>query len=198
MVRNVASEKECVLIILSDCDGVLLDWEFGFDQWMQRQGFKKVRSDVYNICLRYDIDNVLSKKLVRQFNESAACGFLPPLRDAVKYVRKLYEEHGVRIRVITSLSLDPAAVRLREQNLNRAFGEAIESVICLECGADKDEALAPYKDSEMFWVEDKPENAKVGAELGLRAILMEHEHNADYIDRDIHVVANWKEIYKYF
>ena len=186
------------MLILSDCDGVLLDWEFGFNQWMELKGFFKVRSDVYDINLRYDIDKAASKALIRQFNESAACGFLHPLRDAVKYVRKLYEEYGVRIRVITSLSSDPYAIKLREENLKRVFGEAIESVICLECGADKDKALAPYKDSEMIWVEDKPQNAKLGADLGLRAIMMKHEHNADYIDPDVDVVSNWKEIYKYF
>jgi len=185
------------VLILSDADGVLLDWEFGFDQWMQRRGMKRVRADVYDVCLRYGIAKPLAKALIRQFNESAACGFLPPLRDAVKYVRKLYEEKGVRIRVITSLSRDPAAVKLREENLKRIFGEAIEQVICLDCGADKDEALAPYKDSGLIWCEDKPENAEAGAKLGLRALLMEHEHNADYIEDDVQVVANWKEIYKY-
>ena len=182
------------MLILSDCDGVLLDWEFGFDQWMQRKGFKRVRSDAYGIDIRYGIEKVVSKQLVREFNESAACGFLPPLRDAVKYVRKLYEEHGVQIRVITSLSLDPAAARLREQNLKRYFGEAIESVVCLECGADKDEALAPYKGSEIYFIEDKPENVDLCDSLGLKGILVEHEHNHDYKCKAV-LVKYWKDIY---
>lgn len=185
------------MIILSDCDGVLLDWEFGFNQWMERQGFKKVSSFDYGIDKRYDIPKPLSKQLVKQFNESAACGFLPPLRDAVKYVRKLYEEKGVQIRVITSLSLEPAAVKLREENLKRVFGEAIESVICLDTGADKDEALAPYKNSGMIWVEDKPANAELGADLGLDAFLIQHAYNTDYDSDNVAIVGSWVEIYKY-
>jgi len=190
------------MLVLSDCDGVLLDWAFGFDQWMAGKGFKLVRKGVYDIHLRYGLTKIEAKILIRQFNESAACGFLPPLRDAVKYVRKLYEEHGVQIRVITSLSRDPAAARLREENLKRYFGEAIESVICLDCGADKDEALAPYKNSGMLWIEDKPENAEVGQRLGLNGVLMQHEHNKDYEAPigclGIDMVESWKDIYKYF
>lgn len=185
------------MIILSDCDGVLLDWEFGFNQWMERRGFSRTSKYDYGIDKQYDIDRPLSKSLVKQFNESAACGFLPPLRDAVKYVRKLYEEKGVQIRVITSLSLDPAAVKLREANLKRVFGEAIESVICLDTGADKNEALEPYANSGMFWIEDKPANAELGVSLGLAAFLMQHTHNTDYDSDDICVVSSWKEIYKY-
>jgi hypothetical protein len=184
-------------LILSDCDGVLLDWQFGFNVWMERQGYKKVSSVDYGIDKCYNIPKSLSKQLIKQFNESAACGYLPPLRDAAEWVRKLYEEKGVRIRVITSLSLEPYAVKLREENLKRIFGEAIESVICLDTGADKDEALAPYANSGMFWIEDKPANAELGAQLGLAAFLMQHTHNTDYDSDDVCVISTWKEIYKY-
>jgi uncharacterized HAD superfamily protein len=66
----------------------------------------------------------------------------------------------------------------------------------LECGADKDEALIPYKDSDCFWVEDKPTNAVVGHEMGLRSILIEHDFNRDFKSDDVQKVANWKEIYE--
>ena len=38
---------------------------------------------------------------------------------------------------------------------------AFEKFIYLDTGEDKDKALALYKDSEMFWIEDKPANAEV-------------------------------------
>ena len=180
-------------LILTDCDGVLLNWEFAFECWMETHGYKVVDTSAYNIGQRYGIDN--SKKLVRQFNESAAIGFLPPHRDAMHYVKKLHEEHGYVFRVITSLSLDPYAKKLREKNLIKLFGSAMESVICLDTGADKDEALEPYRGSGLYWIEDKIENAVVGSNLGLNSILMEHEHNMHYIDNLIPLVRNWKEIY---
>ena len=38
-------------IILTDCDGVVLDWEEGFSVWMEHHGHKKVDGYqfVYNI-----------------------------------------------------------------------------------------------------------------------------------------------------
>jgi hypothetical protein len=130
------------------------------------------------------------------FNESAAIGFLPPLRDAMYYVKRLHEEHGYVFHCITSLSLDPNAKKLREMNLNKLFGDtAFERVVCLDTGADKDHALAPYQNTGCYWIEDKPENAEVGHNLGLRSILMEHGHNMYHYHEDIPIVKNWKEVY---
>jgi hypothetical protein len=64
----------------------------------------------------------------------------------------------------------------------------------LETGADKDEALEPYRDSNCWWVEDKPENADVGMSMGLRSILMEHGHNMNH-PCNYPVVKNWREAY---
>ena len=68
-------------------------------------------------------------------------------------------------------------------------------MICLECGGDKDEALEQYRDSSCAWIEDKSENADLGIELGLNSMLIEHEHNKDYVGNAVQV-KNWKEIYE--
>lgn len=184
-------------LILVDCDGVILDWVYTFDRWMKRNGYVKIRDDVYDLAEAYVIPKAESKKLVKAFNESANIGYLPPLRDAVKYIKKLHEEHGFVFHCITSLSLDPYAAKEREYNIKRVFGEtAFEKIICLDTGADKDEALAEYKDTGCLWVEDKVENAECGHNLGLNAVLMEHDHNCDYYHGDIPLVKNWKEIYE--
>jgi hypothetical protein len=80
-------------------------------------------------------------------------------------------------------------------NLRKIFGNAIESVICLDTGADKDEALAPYKDSGLFWIEDKYANFKTGLNLGLKSILVEHGHNMNEDTTGGFKVKSWKEIY---
>ena len=81
-------------------------------------------------------------------------------------------------------------------NLEKLFGDTVfEEIICLGTGADKDEALAPYRNSECYWVEDKIQNAEVGYNLGLKSILMSHGHNMDY-SGSIPVVKNWAEIYE--
>lgn len=186
-------------VILVDADGVLLNWEYAFSIWMATHGFSKVPGSEfeYDIGKRYNIEHEQGCKLIKIFNESAAIGFLPPLRDAMYWVKRLHEEHGYVFHCITSLSLDPSAGKLREMNLNKLFGDtAFEKVVCLATGADKDAALEPYKGSGCYWVEDKPENAEIGHQLGLRSILMEHGHNMYHYHSEIPVVKNWRQIYE--
>jgi FMN phosphatase YigB (HAD superfamily) len=184
-------------LILVDADGVLLNWEFAFNCWMNERGHYKVpgMEFKYNIHTRYGIDGDVAVRMIKTFNESAAIGFLPPLRDAIHYVRKLHEEHGYVFHCITSVSIDRNAQKLRKMNLEKLFGETVfEEIVCLDTGADKDEALLPYKDSECYWIEDKIKNAEVGKRLGLRPILVEHGHNMDYFG-DIPLAKDWKQIY---
>jgi hypothetical protein len=175
-----------------------LDWEYSFDVYLRTHGFNKVEGGnlKYNVGKRYGIDADQGKKLIKIFNESAHIGFLPPLRDAMYYVKRLHEEHGFVFHAITSLSLNPDAQELRKMNLRKLFGEtAFEKFVILDTGADKDQALEPYKDSGLWWIEDKIDNCEVGNNLGLRSLLMEHGHNMDYENPAIPRVRNWKEIY---
>jgi len=110
-------------VILTDCDGVILDWLYAFDQWMARHGYTVVEEGQYQMELKYGLERAEAKRLVRMFNESAAIRKLPPLRDAIKYVRKLHEEHGYIFHAITSLSKDQYACHLRTKNLRELFGD---------------------------------------------------------------------------
>jgi len=186
-------------VILVDADGVLLNWEYAFNIWMEQHGFTRIPGSEYNYSIseRYGISVSQGHKLIKMFNESAAIGFLPPLRDAIHYVEKLHKEHGYVFHCITSLSTDPNAQRLREMNLAKLFGDTVfQRVVCLATGADKDEALYPYRDTGCYWIEDKPENAVVGANLGLNALLMEHGHNMHHYHDHVPLVKNWEEVYR--
>jgi len=186
-------------LILVDSDGVLLDWEYAFNIWMQEHGFEEVPGSKlsYEMSERYGIPKDQVRRLIRLFNESAAIGFLPALRDAMYYVKRLHEEHGYRFHCITSLSTDPNAVRLREMNLAKLFGKtAFERVLCLPTGADKNEALEEYRDTGCWWIEDKPVNAEAGHAVGLRSLVIEHGHNMHYYHEHITLVKNWRDVYR--
>lgn len=187
-------------IILTDVDGVLLNWEYAFKCWMEQYGYElKEDNRNYDVSDRYGISYEKGKELVWTFNQSAAIGFLPPLRDAMYYVDLLHRKHGYVFHAITSLSTDKHAAKLREENLAKLFGPTVfEKVLCIGTGADKDAALAPYAGSGLLWVEDKIENAELGDRLGLHAVLMEHGHNMHYDNDDILVYKNWKEIYEMY
>ena len=73
-------------VILTDCDGVLMNWEQAFNDWMIGNGHS-IHPDYatsYNMAKRYNIDEDTKSNLVKYFNESSRIGFLPPLRDSIK------------------------------------------------------------------------------------------------------------------
>ena len=164
---KVAKQK----VILTDCDGVLLDWEEGFSVWMEHHGHELVEGyPMYEMNERYGITKDQARKLIKTFNESAAIGFLPPLRDSQYYVKMLAEKHQFKFIVLTSLSLDPYAKELRIRNLNKIFGDCFIDVICLDTGADKNIAFFELatKYPGNFWIEDKPENVMAGVDAGFQ------------------------------
>lgn len=184
-------------IILVDCDGVLLDWEWAFGIWMQERGYvqRPNAKDYYTIHDQFEnLTWTEAKKFTKLFNESAAIGFLPPLRDSVYWVRRLNEELGYRFICITSLSTDINAQKLRRMNLEKYYGDVFDDIVCLPTGSDKHEALDKFVGTEYFWVEDKPENADVGFERGLRSILIEHGHNMKH-QCPYPIAKNWREIF---
>jgi uncharacterized HAD superfamily protein len=188
--------------ILTDCDGVLLDWAYSFEKWMKFHFDMSIVDDTeYDIAKRYQSDDPNLQKdnkfyAPRIFCNSSRIASLKPLRDSVKYVKKIYEEHGVTFDVVTSLSLDPETQKLRKHNLRSVYGDAIDRIECLDTGEDKDNALEEWRDSGLLWVEDKPENAVLGAEMGLQSILIDHPYNKDFNHPDVTRVKNWKEVYE--
>jgi FMN phosphatase YigB (HAD superfamily) len=182
-------------VILTDVDGVLLDWEYAFGQWMHRHGYPVRTTGDYRMNIKYGLDRPDATKLIRMFNESAWIRKLPPLRDAIKYVKKLHTDHGYVFHAITSLSDDQYAQHLRTKNLREMFGDTVfEKYLYLDTGANKDHVLELYKDTGCWWIEDKPQNADSGVAVGLNSVLMLHDHNADY-NGQATTVNTWQEIY---
>lgn len=187
--------------ILTDCDGVLLNWRDAFDSWMMRrhQMFAQGDVTVYDQQFRYDIDRDDMKRYIRDFNHSANIGYLAPLYDSVKYVEKLYKEHGYQFIAVTSLSNCPYAQELRTKNLKNIFGKNVfKEYHYLDTGADKDEILselAGYYEGA-YWLEDKTANAIVGKEHGFRSLLVKHIHHKYEDTKGIPVCGQWKDIYE--
>lgn len=183
-------------IILTDCDGVLLNWDGPFDEWLvQRRGFKAPAQRNGRVLSSYNLSHDEIDELVYAFNETANVGFLPPFRDSVQYVKKLHSEHGFVFRVITNIGTNQYSKTLRDKNLRQVFGNSIDTVTCLPIRSDKRVALEPYKDTDLVWVEDNVKNATLGLRLGLRSVLMDHGKHAG-LSPMIPVVKSWKVIHE--
>jgi hypothetical protein len=167
---------------------------------MEQHGHSPVEKGnrYYSLADRYDLDPRQVPQLVKQFNESAAMGFLPALRDAVYYVKRLHEEHGYEFHCITSMSRDPNAVKLREMNIKKLFGDtAFSKIICLDTQAPKYDVLKQYSDTGLYWIEDNYKNCVAGLEFGLKPVLMEHGFNMrEDIPQGVTKVTSWREIYE--
>ena len=95
-------------IIVCDVDGVLLNWEDAFQVWMEHQGFERIKGHqfIYNAAEQFGLTKTEGKKWVRLFNQSAAIGFLPPLRDAqevIKLLNKNFQISGRKMKNVRSI-----------------------------------------------------------------------------------------------
>jgi FMN phosphatase YigB (HAD superfamily) len=190
-------------VILSDVDGCLLNWEDAFETWMLlHKGIHRIsytEFDHYGVSIAksFNVTPQEADVLIGEFNTSDHIAHLAPLRDAVKYVRKLYEEHGYVFHVITSFGTDKRAIQLRQDNLDMVFGKGVvQRLVALDHNISKEEALSHYSDKGMVFIEDRKSNADLAIELGIEGILIEHAYNVDYTG-DATRVYDWKEIYNY-
>lgn len=184
-------------VILTDADGVFLLWEHGFHMWMLENGYPHVTAGSYNIEETYGIDKDLAEHLARSFNESAALKRLPPLKDAIKYIRKLHEEHGYVFHCFTAIPNTRDMFNARLENIENLFGKTpFERLVLTDNSAGKKKYLEQYRDSGCYWIEDLVKNAEVGHALGLNCILMDRHYNRGYENPEIKRVKNWKEIYQ--
>ena len=180
-------------VILTDCDGVLLDWEYHFYKWvLETEGLHQLTGE-YSVAKALNIPLKTGAKLIQTFNKSEMIRSLSPLRDSVKYVRKLHEEHGYIFHVITSQTDDPTAQEWRKENLRNVFGDVFDGFTILKTGQNKDKVLAKWEGTECYWIEDKVSNIKMGNDAGLEGILIAHNWNMDCFDET--KVKTWKEIY---
>lgn len=182
-----------MLPILTDVDGVLLEWEPAFTKWMNSKGYEVKKEGVYKQSTRFGIEQALSDSLTNRFNESAWMGYLKPIPGAVKWLER-FEDEGYTFECLTSQSEDIYAGYLRKYNLEMLFGKVITECTCIATGSDKDEHLKNWAPGH-WWIEDKPQNAIAGLEAGHKPILITHPYNKDFEHEGIERADTWEDIF---
>lgn len=185
-------------VIVTDYDGVCAYWEHGFHMWMLDKGYKEHNKGFYDIEDKYNISKERADVLIKAFNESAALKRLPPIKDAIKYIRKLHEDHGYVFHCISAIPNTRDMYDARMENIHNLFGKtAFERLILCGSSKNKKGLLKEYEGTDCFWIEDVSENLEYGVEYGMRGLLMDQHYNQDYkVDPPrSHRVFSWKEIY---
>lgn len=183
-------------ILLTDVDGVLLDWEVKFEKFVLALGynFKPNHEFMYSISDQIGVSKEQGTELIAKFNRSSDFESIPPYRDSVEGIARLKAE-GWRFVAITTAGLSPWTYGLRRDNLDHVFGkDTIDELYILELHGDKGEVLKNYQDSGFYWVEDKPSNAELGYKYGLKPLLMDNLHNRAYVGK-VPRIHSWEEIY---
>ena len=185
-------------IILTDVDGVLLEWEFHFTKWMVSRGYKLKENfkSEYDMQKRFEDNTVDIKAKIREFNRSAWMGTQPPMPDSQTWVKLLHAE-GWTFIPITSQTSDIPAQELRKRRLEELFGKNVfQNYFIFDTGSGKDSALTEFHGTGLWWVEDKWTNALAGLKFGLKPLFINHAYNQEYSHPDITRVNNWQEIHK--
>jgi len=196
-------------IILTDVDGVLLEWEHHFTKWMLQKTLFDDRGsryhphrllpdkqDTYWMEERFGLTKNEIRIQIREFNRSAWMGTQRPMLGSQTWVKLLAAE-GWTFIPITSQTSDKPAQELRKRRLGELFGEHVfTNYHILGTGADKDSALAEFHNTGLYWVEDRPANAVAGLKYGLKPILIDHPYNKDLNHDGIIRVNNWQDIHK--
>lgn len=188
-------------VILTDCDGVLLDWDHGFKKFMTEEFCMAQAPNTdqhYRLALRYpEMDDAGMNNLVKTMNTSKRVGSLEPIDGAVDAVIRLKND-GYRFVVITALSDHPKARKYRASNLDAVFGTGVfdhNEMICINPCISKQEALSFWQGSGHYWLEDHFSNAEIGYELGLKSLLFDQPYNRAYQTSLFPRVNGWDEAY---
>ena len=193
-------------ILLTDIDGVVLDWVKHFEAYLDRYypDNKLANPKEFDLNLRYtDLkpmsesmgeENDFMRDVVKNFNTTAWIGYLEPFRDA-KDVLPKFKDAGYKIIACTSMGTDPYSKALRKMNLEQHFPGVFDQIDIIPFAEPKGNWLKYYRDSGAYWIEDKWSNALAGADVGLNTLIMKHEYNAYMKDNRIRHVDNWQQIY---
>lgn len=163
--------------VLLDCDGVLLDWESAFREWVTAKLRRPIAAHPSDWCLSkwLGVTKDEASALVEEFNHGEHFGSLWPVSGAVWAVGGLAEA-GFELHVITSCAAKSEVAAQRRQNLAIHFGDVFASVTCLDLGQSKAKALIEHEPGAT-WIEDNFTHALTGHALGHRTFVLRYPHN---------------------
>lgn len=194
-----------MLKIITDVDGVLLDWFPAFENWIIEVKDIKPLHDTtpstYKLTDKYPLTSKEIVDYIAEFNTSSAFGELKAIDGAVEYLGMLLQDNSKDISWLSSGSVEgheEECFDMRSKNLRNCFGKDIPGTL-LVMRASKEEYLKKYKEEfneDLIFIEDSLEHAEVAIKLGIKTILLGYSYNGtNKSSKLLYKAKNWKEVY---
>lgn len=189
--------------LLTDCDGVLLNWLSGIPAFLAEQGMDsshlKARLDgnqfvpIEELFMSENLEDALAQ--MSAYQKSEHLKKLPVMEPGSELsISKLSEEYD--IIVVTSFSEDKAAHKNREDNLRLRYGDAIKDLVCLPFSANKTDALRDLasKTDARIWLDDQIKHVHHGIDAGLKSYQYTHGMTCGRNTGEVPELDSWKKV----
>jgi 5'(3')-deoxyribonucleotidase len=176
-------------ILLTDVDGVLLNWIDGFEQFLTtHHGYLQHQrvQDFVSLQQRLGVDQATVDSLVEQFHFDISFETLESLPGAATTVKVLAKWFD--LVAITACGTDPRIQEARARNLEHEFGSVFKRVLCTDTFEGKAEYLTQFEPT--WWIEDHINNAELGTKFGHKGLLIDAPYNQGDLPPGVSRVQN--------
>lgn len=179
-------------VLLTDVDGVILDWVKTFGEYAVSRGFtlRMEHPKTWEMTEWFGATTEQIRELISDMNSSAIFESIPAFPDAQKVLPILAEKYD--LVAITSCSSDALTVERRIKNLE-LIDVKFKDVHCLDFNVSKKDLLSAYPTT--LWVEDRFEGAESGVETGHKSFLINRSYNLNQFHQKIVKVDSWHQIH---
>ncbi|MFA5489882.1 MAG: hypothetical protein WC284_11785 [Candidimonas sp.] len=168
--------------LLTDVDGVLLDWVGGFERYARELYDTNHSMGEKTVSEWLRCTETEEHHIVTNFHQHEKFSQLDAYDDAVDILKSLHY-HGWTIIAITACGDDPQTKQLRQSNLQKHFGDIFDDLICTPVHGSKDEALKKFSPS--YWVDDMHHHVISGRK---------HGHHSFHMNRNGSDIIDWYDI----
>ena len=191
--------------LLTDCDGVLLDWLSGIPEFLASQGLDSDHLmdglmgnqfiPIEKIFMSETVEQALSR--MNDYHRSDCMKKLPIMEPGAEAsLKRLSDEY--EIIVVTSFSEDKAAQKNREENLQLRYGNSISDLICLPFSANKTDVLRDLAKSRdvSLWVDDQIKHVYHGINAGINSYQYTYNMSCGRNTGEVRELDSWRKIEK--
>lgn len=195
LIKNI-EEKEKEVILLSDIDGVTIDWLEGFIKYCESIGHKALHNEP-KVFAMTDIFPDLEKPWVHimDYQHSPYYDEIKAYPEVVEVYNKLHDM-GVKIIFVTSCGTTEHIKEARNKVMEKEFNGKYEHIEYLDFGASKTEILNKYPNAT--YIDDQMKMSIEGAESGHDSFIKDMSYNREDSDERVKRLYSFKDLIPHF